>query len=273
MAGLASKPISLAGLHLEAKMSMPAIEAVLLDFDNTLFNSLNSYFIALNKSLSKQGLPRLSWDVFLYLVRVSESNVPLRRSLPEVLRPLREYVSEEEVEKVIEYYKEVFPTIDADLTYAPPERLRALQSLASRFKIGIVTARPTKEGVEALLRKFEISELVGVIVTARDAPSIKPSVDQLLIAAEKLRVEPAKCVMVGDSPRDVEAGKKAGMLTIGVASGVWSRRELMMAGAHVVVDDLVEAAEKLLSERWLSSSIDRGSLKVAQRSLPSREEA
>ncbi|RLF10423.1 MAG: hypothetical protein DRJ69_03150 [Thermoprotei archaeon] len=250
---LASKPINLAGLHLEAKMSTAAIEAVLLDFDNTLFNSLNSYFTALNESLSRQGLPRLSWKTFLHLVRVSESNVSLRRSLPQVLRALKRHVSEEEVEKVIECYKEVFPAVDVDLTYAPPSRLRALQSLASRFKIGIVTARPTKEGVEALLRKFNVSELVEVIVTARDAPSIKPSVDQLLIAVERLRVEPAKCVMVGDSPRDVEAGRRAGMLTIGVASGVWSRRELMMAGAHVVVDDLAEVAEKLLSERGFSS--------------------
>lgn len=44
--------------------------------------------------------------------------------------------------------------------------------------------------------------------------------------------------VVGDTPLDVAAGLKAGILTIGVASGEYSNEELQNSGAHFVLDDL-----------------------------------
>ncbi|MDO8870253.1 MAG: HAD family hydrolase [Methanobacteriaceae archaeon] len=44
--------------------------------------------------------------------------------------------------------------------------------------------------------------------------------------------------VVGDTPLDVAAGLKAGILTIGVASGEYSKNELLNSGAHYVLDDL-----------------------------------
>ena len=44
--------------------------------------------------------------------------------------------------------------------------------------------------------------------------------------------------VVGDTPLDVAAGLKAGILTIGVASGEYSKDELQNSGAHFVLDDL-----------------------------------
>jgi len=44
--------------------------------------------------------------------------------------------------------------------------------------------------------------------------------------------------VVGDTPLDVAAGLKAGILTLGVASGDYSADELKNSGAHFVMDDL-----------------------------------
>ncbi len=44
--------------------------------------------------------------------------------------------------------------------------------------------------------------------------------------------------VVGDTPLDVAAGLKVGILTIGVASGEYSKDELLTSGAHYVLDDL-----------------------------------
>lgn len=44
--------------------------------------------------------------------------------------------------------------------------------------------------------------------------------------------------VVGDTPLDVAAGLKADILTIGVASGEYSKDELRNSGAHFVLDDL-----------------------------------
>jgi phosphoglycolate phosphatase-like HAD superfamily hydrolase len=51
--------------------------------------------------------------------------------------------------------------------------------------------------------------------------------------------------VVGDTPLDVAAGLKAGILTIGVASGEYSKDELINSGAHFVLDNLKNKNEFL----------------------------
>ena len=47
----------------------------------------------------------------------------------------------------------------------------------------------------------------------------KPEPGMLLAFAERLSVVPARVVMVGDSPHDLEAGRAAGMICVGVLTG------------------------------------------------------
>lgn len=44
--------------------------------------------------------------------------------------------------------------------------------------------------------------------------------------------------MIGDSPADILAGKAAGVLTCGVASGFRTRDELQAAGSDEIIDRL-----------------------------------
>ncbi|MFS8608467.1 MAG: HAD-IA family hydrolase, partial [Gammaproteobacteria bacterium] len=50
-------------------------------------------------------------------------------------------------------------------------------------------------------------------------PQRKPHPAPLLLAAEELGVEAERCAYVGDAPRDIEAGRAAGMVTIAAAYG------------------------------------------------------
>ena len=42
----------------------------------------------------------------------------------------------------------------------------------------------------------------------------------------------------GDAPQDMKAGREAGVVPIGVATGVFTARELTSAGAQKVIPDL-----------------------------------
>jgi phosphoglycolate phosphatase-like HAD superfamily hydrolase len=53
-------------------------------------------------------------------------------------------------------------------------------------------------------------------------------------------------VLVGDTPKDVEAGLAAGVRVIGVATGKTSAQELRHAGAQDVVSDLEEGRDTLI---------------------------
>jgi phosphoglycolate phosphatase len=55
------------------------------------------------------------------------------------------------------------------------------------------------------------------------------------------RFESRDTVLVGDTPKDIEAGIAAGVRVIGVASGKSSVQELREAGGAVIVTDLVDS--------------------------------
>ncbi len=51
-------------------------------------------------------------------------------------------------------------------------------------------------------------------------------------------VKPENIFLVGDTPRDIIGGQKFGVRTIGVATGDFSKEELIIAGAEFVIEDL-----------------------------------
>ncbi len=74
-----------------------------------------------------------------------------------------------------------------------------------------------------------------VLVTGELVRSGKPSPDPYLLAAQRLGVDPARCVVVEDAPTGVQAGLAAGASVIGVATTVGAEE---LAAAHHVVDVL-----------------------------------
>lgn len=63
-----------------------------------------------------------------------------------------------------------------------------------------------------------------------------------LLGAE---VPPEAAVVVGDTPADIDCGRRAGTRTIGVATGRYSASELAAEQADVVFEDLASTAEVL----------------------------
>lgn len=85
-----------------------------------------------------------------------------------------------------------------------------------------------------------------VFVTADDVKAGKPAPDAYLLAAERLHVKPADCVVVEDAPAGVRAGKAAGMNVIGIASS-HSKEELRQA--DVVVGKLADIKVQLIGKQ------------------------
>jgi HAD superfamily hydrolase (TIGR01509 family) len=88
-----------------------------------------------------------------------------------------------------------------------------------------------------LIRFFEPN-----LFSAGDVPNGKPAPDLFLHAAAKMRVNPADCLVVEDSPAGVAAGVAAGMTVIGFVGGSHAGaglgKYLAAAGARAVISDL-----------------------------------
>ena len=82
-----------------------------------------------------------------------------------------------------------------------------------------------------------VTDLVDVTASADDAERSKPEPDIFGAALAKLApIEAAECVVVGDTPWDVIAARRAKLACIGVLSGGFSTAELSDAGAIAVYD-------------------------------------
>ncbi|CDR05223.1 HAD-IA family hydrolase [Streptomyces iranensis] len=83
-------------------------------------------------------------------------------------------------------------------------------------------------------RLAEVAIRPGTLISADDITRGKPHPEPFLLAAERLGVDPARCVVFEDAPAGLAAGRAAGMRTVALATTT-DRAELV---ADVVVEDL-----------------------------------
>ena len=83
---------------------------------------------------------------------------------------------------------------------------------------GIVTNKATRF-TAPVTAALGLAARTRVIVSGDSTPHAKPHPAPLLHAATQLRIDPARCVYVGDDLRDVQAGNAAGMATIVASYG------------------------------------------------------
>jgi HAD superfamily hydrolase (TIGR01509 family) len=108
-------------------------------------------------------------------------------------------------------------------------------------------AEQTKVSVKAL----ELPEDPQVI-DGSHVEHAKPAPDLLLLAARKLKTQPAECWYVGDSVWDMRAAKAAGMVAVGVAYGAATKSDLAEAGGDSVTE-LADVESELRARSLLSS--------------------
>jgi len=105
--------------------------------------------------------------------------------------------------------------------------------------MGICTSNSLKSA-EAALDLQGISHYFKVVVGRNVDFPMKPHPAQLVECFRQISVEPSRGVMVGDSHKDIIAGKKAGAFTIGVPV-YFTRLELMKdADVDVIINNLNE---------------------------------
>lgn len=92
---------------------------------------------------------------------------------------------------------------------------------------------------------MNVDDLIDHACSGDDVKREKPSPDVVGLAARKLRLPPKEIAMVGDTPYDAEAARAAGLFSIGLQSGHYSRSDLHEAGCSAVFFDLQALAHKL----------------------------
>ena len=130
---------------------------------------------------------------------------------------------------------ELYPLLDRELE-AFPDAVLAVEGLAARGVPMAVASSSSRERLERTLLRAGLSGAIAITVAGDEVARGKPEPDMFLEAARRLGMEPASCVVVEDSPAGVQAGRRADMVTVGVARS--PDAAAMLAAADVVVSEL-----------------------------------
>ena len=108
------------------------------------------------------------------------------------------------------------------------------------MKIGIVTSR-TKSFAGRMLEYFKIP--YDVLLARDDTVNGRPDPEPLERAMNCLHSRPSETIYVGDTPYDIEQGKRAHVTTIGVSSGLHTRQELAAQHPDFLIGSVDELSE------------------------------
>jgi HAD superfamily hydrolase (TIGR01509 family) len=118
---------------------------------------------------------------------------------------------------------------------------------ASGHRLAIVTSRPHRS-VAGTPSAVELASYVDVLVTRDDTEMGKPGPDPILHALRALRTDPQEGVYVGDASYDIDAGKRAGCVTVLVTWDETRMREPGDFSPDYVVGSVDELRHLLLRE-------------------------
>lgn len=109
-----------------------------------------------------------------------------------------------------------------------------------------VCSHNIKSNIEKGLKATGLTGMFDAVITIEDVKKHKPEPDSLLLTAETLGVKPEDCVVVEDSPKGIEAAKRAGMRTIGIRHDFNSLEEFKQTGADLILQSFDEVSFDLI---------------------------
>ncbi len=151
----------------------------------------------------------------------------------------RSYVEDEtEVTRLLRRYRTYQNANHDRLTACYAGVLDAVHRLSERgHPLAVVTSKPLALAQRSiahvgLARYFSL--VVGVESTTQHKPDPKP----VRFALEQLDASPDGAFFVGDSPHDIAAGNAAGVSTVAVLWGAFTREALAQARPRYVLDHI-----------------------------------
>lgn len=140
------------------------------------------------------------------------------------------------MEGLIQSYRAAYPARGHKDTLVYPGVSETLAALGGRKSTA--TTKGTKMA-RLILEQFELAKYFDDIMGTDGIPC-KPAPDVVLAAMRGLGANASECLMIGDAPSDMEAGRKAGVKTCAVTYGYGQREELARFEPDYWISDLRE---------------------------------
>ena len=226
-------------------MNTVPLKLAVLDCDGTIVDSKTAIVTSMTAAFVHVDLPPPKPEEIVRIVGLN---------LADAMNVLLQGQKPEKIQILVDAYREVATQHRAGGQWEDPlypDAKEVIQALsASGWLLGVATGK-SKRGLDAVFDTHGIGHHFVTAQTSDIGPG-KPAPDMLYRALRETGVEAHNTVMIGDTTFDIEMAVNAGVPAIGVSWGYHTDRELLAAGARVIVhgfQDLPSAMESLIGER------------------------
>jgi phosphoglycolate phosphatase len=213
------------------------VDAVCIDLDGTLLDTIPDLAAATNAMLADLGCPALPLESVRRFVGKG-AEVLIARSLEAA--GLGAAPGDPVFDEARTFFYRNYTHLNgsaAEVYEGVREGLEGLRGLGLRM--ACVTNKPS-EFVAPLLQRFRIDHYFDFAIGGDTLPFKKPHPGQLLEACRRWELEPAQVVAVGDSNNDAQAARAAGMRVFLVPYGYNEGRGLDAENVDGIVGSIAE---------------------------------
>jgi HAD superfamily hydrolase (TIGR01509 family) len=214
------------------------ISGVLLDIDGTLIDSNDAHAMSWAEAIRDNGI-----GIGLEAVRER-----VGMGADQLLPDLGIFPENERYEAIKQLKEEIFHSQHLPQLRPFDGARELVERMLDRGLKLVVASSSSRRDLEALLRQGGLDDLLRNSTSADDAPSSKPQPDIIRAALAKIRARPEEAVLIGDTPYDIYAAKRAGLETIAFTCGGWKEQDLNAALA------IYDGPRQLL-DSWKSSPL------------------
>ena len=218
--------------------SFKDIKAVIFDIDGTLMDSVGRIVQCMQYSFHKGGYAEPDDYACRQVIGLS---------LVEAVADLATDLSETEVLRLVDYYRECYTRMeDEHPTSLFDDAIPVLQNLYKHgYIIGVATGK-SRKGCRRILNSTGLGNIVQISVAGDEFRS-NPDPEMILAVADRLMLPVKSCLMVGDSTLDIGMAEKLHMPGVGVLTGVHDRSTLETCHPLAIVSGLTELESRMLN--------------------------
>jgi beta-phosphoglucomutase len=212
------------------------------DMDGTLVDTAELHFLAWEALLREQGRP-FSREEFA--ATFGQRN-------PEIFRYLfGDRLSAEQMQRLGERKEEIYRQAAANGIELLPGTRHLLEELERAGFVQAIGSSAPRANLDLILRLTGIERFFQAVVSSEDTQRGKPDPQVFLVAAERLGVQPSRCVVLEDAVAGVEAARAGGMKSVAVRFvGHHPEERLRQAGADLVVPSLEAVSAEDVLKLW-----------------------
>ena len=206
-----------------------------LDIDGTLVDTNYQHALAWYRAFRRHQIVLPVWRIHRHLGMGGDQVVQALTD-ERTERELGDQIRAAEKERYFELIDEVEPMNGAR---------ELIEDLGRRGHLVVLASSAKEDEVEHYLDLLGARELADAWTTSADVEATKPEPDLIKAAIASVGGSTSDAVMVGDTPWDVHAARRAGVPTITVLTGGFAIEELRESGAAEVFETVADLCAAL----------------------------